>query len=118
MSTTLSNYEVARTVVDGMATFARGNGEMVDSLIKAEEILAKAGLNLNALNDSTLIPRLIGESRPDLIGRYLVALMKTSQLNLKMLNVAKLTLEEKKQVSKQFYAISEELKSVSLEIGK
>ncbi len=112
------NYDLSKIVVEGSAVFAHGNAEMMEALIRVEEAVTKAGMDMNALNDNTFIPRNIGESRPDLIGRYLVAMIKMGELNVKMQNSVKLSLDEKKEVAKQYRSISEELKVVVSQIGK
>jgi len=111
------NYELARTVVSSSAAFAHANTMIVDAIIKNEEILVANKLTLDSLNDVTLIPQNIGEKRPDLIGRYLLVMIKVGQLNAKMPNLAKLSLQEKKEFAREYQEAAVELDKIAKEIG-
>jgi hypothetical protein len=112
------NHELAKVLLTSFAAFANVMAQMVDVVIREEEALTKAGLSAASLQDPTLVVKLIGESHPDLIGRYVVYSMKLAELQNRTRDLTKLTIDEKREAIKQFNALAKEVESIGLEIGK
>ena len=104
--------------MEGFSGFFRGNAEVLNAIIKEEEALIKAGMTMSSLNDAALVPGLMGESQPDLIGRYLIVSMKAAKVQPQLIDLTRLSVDEKKEIAKQLYSFAEELKSIGQQIGK
>jgi len=90
---------------------------MLEIWVQEDEAFIKAGLDSSALGDPVLLPKLIGESHPDLIGKYIFYSIKLNELQIATHDIVKLPTEKKKECAKGFYALAEQVKSIAQAIG-
>lgn len=108
----------AKSLLEALAEMAEVSGQMLLTITKQEELMGEEGLTLKDFQDPMFLPRLFGESRPDLIGRFIVATIKMTQLQNRTRDLTVLTADEKKEAARQFHELGAELKSISEEMGK
>lgn len=103
-------------IIESLSLALRGNAETLERLVKLEEALTGAGLSFNSLQDPGLIPKLIGADRPDLVGRYVLYSIKSAEIQNRVREVTKLTIDQKREAIKELYSLADEAGSISKEL--
>lgn len=112
-----NNPKLAKALTETYASFAVLSSELLNNAAKIQELLASAGVTTDAFKDPMFFPRIIGETRSELVGRFIVASLKLSQITAQNPDINLLTPSQKRELAKQFQAIADELKSISQSIG-
>lgn len=112
------NPKFAKSLLEAFAELAEISSQMLSMILRQEEVMAEEGLTVKDFQDPMFLPRLFGESRPDLIGRFIVATIKMTQLQTRTRDLTVLTPDEKREAAKQFHELGAELKSIGEEMGR
>jgi len=112
------NPKLGKSLLEAFAQLAEISSQMLSTILRQEEVMAQEHLTVKDFQDPTFLPRLFGESRPDLIGRFIVATIKLTQLQNRTRDLTVLPPDEKMEAAKQFHEIGAELKSISEEMNK
>ena len=113
---TTNGREIARILLENIAETIRDNAQVLERIANLEETLTKSGLNINSLQDPYLIPRLIGDKDPALVGRYVLHSIKSAELQSKAADLTKLTKEQKRETAKQLRDLADRTIALSKEI--
>jgi len=108
----------AKSLLEAFANIAENSGQMLSTILRQEELMAEEHFTVKDFQDPMFVPRLFGESRPELIGRFIVVLIKMTQLQNRTRDLTALNPDEKREAAKQFHELGAELKSISEEMPK
>jgi hypothetical protein len=110
--------ELIKVLFEGFSEYPKLMARMQEILIGEEIALNKAGMNISRLADPSLIPRLIGNNHPELIGKYILYTIKVTDLLREVADPSKLTIQQKQEKIKRFLELSDEVKVIGEEARK
>jgi hypothetical protein len=107
---------IARIILENIAATIQQNADVLDRIANLEDILAKSGLNINNLQDPYLIPKLIGDKDPALVGRYVLHSIKSAELQSRVADLTKMTKDQKREAAKQLRDLADRTVALSKEL--